>query len=121
MKITKKKAEKIKVAVIGTYGHPLGDLRKLLPKGTTELIVGTEDSVDIWVCKYSIAYKINFLRLVPKGEDHSAALENLRKIIRSADKVLIFWDGVSDKTAEAIRECVSMKKNFNVYTTFRKS
>lgn len=113
----------MKVAIIGTYGHPLplADFKNILPKGKiTELIVGTEDSVDICVCKYSLAYRLKFKRLVPKGEDHSAVLENIRNIIQEADKVLIFWDGESEKTADAIRECLSKKKDFNVYTTFQK-
>lgn len=114
----------MKVAIIGTRGLPLplGDFKKILPKPKeTELIVGTDDSIDIWVCKYSMAYKFKFRRLAPKGEDHSAVLENIRNIIQEADKVLIFWDGKSKKTAYAIRECISMEKNFNVFTTFRKS
>lgn len=114
----------MKIAIIGTYGLPLplGDFKKLLPKGKdTELIVGTEDSVDVWVFKYTLAYRLKLKRIVPKGEDHSAVLENIRNIIQEADKVLIFWDGVSQKTEYAIKECISIKKNFNVYTIFNMS
>lgn len=112
----------MKVAIIGTYGLPLplGDFKKILPKGKkTRLIVGTEDSVDIWVFRYVIAYKLRLKRIAPEGEDYPAVLENIRKIIQEADKVLIFWDGVSKKTEYAIKECISMKKDFNVYTTFK--
>ena len=113
----------MKVAIIGTQGLPLPlcDFKKILPKPkNTELIAGTEDSVDIWVLKYAIAYKFKYRRFTPKSADYPAMLENIRNIIQEADKVLIFWDGVSYKTADAIKECLSMKKDFNIYTTFKK-
>ena len=108
----------MKVAVIGTLGTPLplADFKKILPKGS-ELIIGTEDLVDIQIWNYADKHRLNFLRIVPKR----TVIENIRNIIRDADKVLIFWDGESEKTADAIKECLAMKKDFNVYTTFRKT
>lgn len=123
MKKAKKKAEKLQVAIIGTYGHslPLDDLKKMLPKGKVRLIVGAEDSADYEVTLFAIAYNYRLKRMIPENEGKSAVYENIRNVIQSADKVLIFWDGVSERTVDAIKECVSMKKDFNVYTTFHKS
>lgn len=108
----------MKIAIIGTYGMPLpfADFKKILPKGS-ELIIGTEDLVDIQIWNYADKHRLKFLRIVPKH----TVIENIRNTIQDADKVLIFWDGASEKTAEAIRECVSMRKEFTLYTTFRKS
>ncbi|MBD5384794.1 MAG: hypothetical protein HDR72_07320 [Ruminococcaceae bacterium] len=108
----------MKVAIIGTYGMPLplADFKKILPKGS-ELIIGTEDLVDIQIWNYADKHRLKFSRIVPRY----TVIENIRNTIQDAEKVFIFWDGVSEKTAEAIRECVSMKKNFALYTTFCKS
>ena len=107
----------MKIAIIGTYGHPLplADFKKILPKGS-ELIIGTEDLVDIQIWNYADKHRLKFLRIVPI---HTAT-ENIRNVIKDAEKVLIFWDGESEKTAEAIRECMAAKKEFTVYTTFNK-
>ncbi|MDE7362882.1 MAG: hypothetical protein K2N38_13220 [Oscillospiraceae bacterium] len=107
------------VAIIGTYGHPLplADFKRILPKGRgTKLIIGTEDLVDLEIWAYADEHRLNYLRIVPKG----TVIENIRNIIQDAEKVLIFWDGESEKTAAAIKECMAMKKDFTVYTTFKK-
>lgn len=107
----------MKIAVIGTYGHPLplAKFKKFLPKGS-ELIIGTEDLVDIEIWNYADKHRLKFLRIVPKG----TVIENIRNTIQDAEKVLIFWDGKSEKTAAAIKECLAVKKDFTVYTTFKK-
>lgn len=111
----------MKIAVIGTYGLslPFEDFKRILPKDkkNTSLIVGTEYMVDFPICDYAYKHKINFLmnvlRFTPLG--------NIRNIIKDADKVLIFWDGESEKTALAIQECIRTRKDFTLYTTYPKS
>lgn len=108
------------IAIIGTYGIPLplADFKRILPKGKdTKLIFGTVPSVDKQIWDYALGHKLKYFGIVPR----LTAAENILNVIQEADKVLIFWDGASEKTAEAIRECVSMRKEFTLYTTFRKS
>lgn len=110
----------MKVAIIGTYGMPLplADFKKILPKGKDiKLVFGTEPSVDNQILDYAFRHKLKYFGIVPSF----TAAENIRNVIKDAEKVLIFWDGTSEKTADAIRECVSLKKDFTLYTTFPKS
>ncbi len=114
----------MKVAVIGTRGCPIGNLKRFLPDNTTELITGYLNSADFFVCKYAIAHRLDYRRIIPENKklkDYRAVAEFIRSIIGEADKVLIFWDGRSRKTEAVIRECLSIKKDFVVHTIFKKS
>lgn len=114
----------MKVAVIGTRGCPIGDLKKLLPEDTTELTAGYVNCVDIFVCRYAVVHGLDFKRIMPefeKPKNYREVAGFIHSIIDDADKVLIFWDGSSRKTGAVIRECLSLKKDFVVHTIFKKS
>ena len=73
--------------------------------------------VDKQVWDYALKHKLKYFGIVPR----LTMTENIRNVIQEADKVLIFWDGKSEKTASAIAECITMKKDFTLYTTYSNS
>ena len=113
---------RMKVAIIGTSGQPLpfGYIKKILPRKKVRLIIGSNYKIDDLLVMFAFAYRYRLTRLFPENENYYAINETIRKVIQEADKVLIFWDGAFSKTEFAIKECISMKKDFTLYTTFRK-
>ena len=112
----------MKVAVIGSGGLPIGDLGQYLPETTTEIITGDMKSIEISVLDYAIPNRVKFTFITPEQDikEYSALLEHCQTLIRDADLVLVFSDGISGETKYVIDNFRKSGVNLRVYTpTFR--
>lgn len=112
----------MKVAVIGPGGLLIGDLGQYLPENTTEIITGGMKSIEISVLDYAIPNRIKFTFITPEQDikEYSALLEHCRTLIRDADLVLVFCDGISGGTKYVIDNFRKSGVNLRVYKpTFR--
>lgn len=97
----------MKVAVIGSRGLSVSNLRDFLPENTTEIISGGAKGVDTSAREYAIAHGIKITEFLPEYEKYGrgAPLKRNITIIENADLVLAFWDGKSKGTKFVIDNC----------------
>ena len=100
----------MKVAVIGSRGLHVDDLRQYLPKETTEIVSGGAKGIDSDARAYAQAHGIPLKEFLPEYEKYgrSAPLKRNLLIIEYADVVLAFWDGQSRGTKYVIDHCREM-------------
>ena len=67
--------EHMKVAVFGSRGLPVPDLKKYLSAGITEIFSGGAQGIDMSAREYTLANRIKLTRFLPKYEKQT----NLRK------------------------------------------
>ncbi|MBD5129440.1 MAG: DUF2493 domain-containing protein [Ruminococcaceae bacterium] len=106
----------MKVAVIGSRGLTVNDLGKYLPENTTEIISGGARGIDSCAREYALAHNIKLTEFLPEYEKYgrSAPLKRNITIIKNADMVLAFWDGVSRGTKFVIDNCKEMGVSVDV-------
>ena len=112
----------MKVALIGSGGLPIGYLGQYLPENTTEIITGGMKSIEISVLDYAIPNRVKFTFITPEQDikEYSALLEHCQTLIRDADLVLVFSDGISGETKYVIDNFRKSGVYLRVYTpTFR--
>lgn len=97
----------MKVAVVGSRTLRVDDLGDYLPKGTTEIISGGAAGVDTSAREYALAHGIPLTEFLPdyRRYGRAAPIKRDLSIIRNADLVLAFWDGVSHGTRFVIENC----------------
>lgn len=97
----------MKVAVIGSRGLSVPNLRKYLPEGVMEIVSGGARGVDTSAREYALANGIKLTEFLPEYEKYgrSAPLKRNITIIKRADLVLAFWDGRSHGTKFVIDNC----------------
>lgn len=97
----------MRVAVIGSRGIALNDLRERLPPETTEIVSGGARGVDTSAREYAIANGIKLTEFLPDYAKYgrSAPLKRNLEIIEYSDMVLAFWDGKSRGTKYVIDNC----------------
>jgi len=100
----------MKVAVIGSRGLKVNDLKKYLPSETTEIVSGGAKGVDMTARNYSLTNNIELTEFLPEYEKYgrSAPLKRNIDIISYAELVLAFWDGKSRGTKFVIDKCKEM-------------
>lgn len=107
----------MKIAVIGSRGLKVDDLRKYLPENTTEIVSGGAKGVDTSAKEYAEKNNIKLTEFLPEYEKYgrSAPLRRNLQIIGYADEVLAFWDGTSCGTKYVIDNCKKQNKKVTVY------
>lgn len=97
----------MKVAVIGSRGLSVPNLRKYLPEGVTEIVSGGARGVDTSAREYALASGIKLTEFLPEYKKYgrSAPLKRNITIIKNVDLVLAFWDGRSHGTKFVIVNC----------------
>jgi len=97
----------MKVAVIGSRGLYVLDLRKYLPENTTEIVTGGAKGTDTCAGNYAVANGIKLTVFYPEYEKYgkAAPLKRNIDIMEYADLVLAFWDGKSNGTKFVIDNC----------------
>lgn len=97
----------MKVAVIGSRGIILDNLREYLPENTTEIVSGGAKGVDTCAREYALANGIPLTEFKPEYARYGkgAPLKRNISIIEYADMVLAFWDGKSRGTKFVIEAC----------------
>lgn len=108
----------MKVAVIGSRGLIVNDLGKYLPEDTTEIISGGARGIDTCAREYALAHNIKLTEFLPEYEKYgrSAPLKRNITIIKNADIVLAFWDGISHGTKFVIDNCKKMGVRNKIFT-----
>lgn len=107
----------MRVAVIGSRGLKLGDLKQYLPEETTEIVSGGAKGVDSFAKEYAVAHDIKYTEFLPDYEKYgrSAPLKRNITIIKYADVVIALWDGVSRGTKHVIDNCRKMNVPCRVF------
>ncbi len=97
----------MKVAIIGSRGLMVEDLRQYLPENTTEIVSGGAKGIDTCAREYAVSHGIKLTEFLPdyKKYGRSAPLKRNIQIIEYADIVLAFWDGTSRGTKFVIDNC----------------
>lgn len=99
----------IRTAIIGSRNVHVDDedIKKYLPKGTTEIVSGGAKGIDTCARNYAQRNGISLVEILPEYEKYgrSAPLRRNIQIVERADYVLAFWDGKSRGTAFVINEC----------------
>ena len=107
----------MKVAVIGSRELAINELEKYLPKETTEIISGGARGVDQSAKEYALSHGIKLTEFLPEYNKYgrSAPLKRNITIIKNADLVLAFWNGVSKGTKYVIKNCKRMDKEVRIF------
>lgn len=107
----------MKVAVIGSRGLHVDDLRQYLPKETTEIVSGGAKGIDSDARAYAQAHGIPLKEFLPEYQKYGrgAPLKRNLLIIEYADVVLAFWDGQSRGTKYVIDHCREMSVPVKVF------
>ena len=97
----------MKVAVIGSRGLRVDDLRNYLPPETTEIVSGGAKGVDASARDYARKCGLKLTEYLPEYSRYgrAAPLKRNITIIENADLVLAFWDGRSRGTKYVIDNC----------------
>lgn len=101
----------MKVAVIGSRGICVSDLKKYLPEQTTEIVSGGAKGVDASAKEYALSHGVKLTEFLPdyKKYGRGAPLKRNITIIEYADIVIAFWDGQSRGTKHVIDNCKKAK------------
>lgn len=107
----------MKVAVIGSRGLHVKDLKQYLPEDVTELVSGGAHGIDSDAKAYAEEQGIPIKEFLPdyKRFGRGAPLKRNLEIIAYADMVLAFWDGKSRGTKYVIDRCSEKEVPVRVY------
>ena len=97
----------MKVAVVGSRGHKVYDLGMFLPDDTTEIVSGGAKGVDTCAREYALLHGLKLTEFPPDYKRYGGIAPLIRnnKIIKYADIVIAFWDGMSKGTEYVIKRC----------------
>ena len=104
----------MKVAVIGSRGLQLNNLKDYLPEGVTEIVSGGARGIDTCAKNYALLHGLKLTEFLPEYGRYGrgAPLRRNITIIVYADLVLAFWDEKSKGTKFVIDNC--RKRNIPV-------
>ena len=107
----------MKVAIVGSRNLTVSDLKKYLPKETTEIVSGGAQGIDTCARNCAQHYGLKLTEFLPKYERYgrSAPIKRNQEIIDYSDMVIAFWDGRSRGTGYVIDQCFRRRKNLTVY------
>lgn len=103
----------MKVAIIGSRSLVDVNLDDYLDiQGITEIISGGAKGIDTLVKNFANKHKIKLTEFLPnyKRYGRNAPLIRNKEIIKHADKVIAFWDGVSKGTEFTISQAKKQGK-----------
>ena len=112
----------MKVAVIGSRGITVDNLKDYLPEDVTEIVTGGAKGVDTCAEEYALAHNIKLTKFLPEYSKYrkSAPLKRNIQIIEYSDLVLAFWDGSSRGTKYVIDNCDKLNTPVRVFTFEKK-
>ena len=107
----------VKIAVIGSRGLLVNNLRKYLPDDVTEIVSGGAVGIDSCAKKYAKENNIKLTEFLPQYDKYGryAPLRRNLQIIDYADCVIAFWYGKSHGTKYVIENCKKRNKKVTVY------
>ena len=107
----------MKTAIVGSRDLWLEDFSLHLPEGTTEIISGGAKGIDTAAALYAAAHGMKLTEIKPDYRRYrrAAPLKRNEEIVKSADHVLIFWNGTSRGTRYVIELCEKLGKPHEVF------
>ena len=108
---------KLKVAVIGSRGISVDNLKNYMPQGISEIVSGGARGVDNCAAKYAKQHNIKITEFLPNYEifGKGAPIKRNEQIVDYADMVVALWDGVSRGTKSVIDMCAKKGKRCDVF------
>lgn len=102
----------MKVAVIGSRNLEVTNLAAYLPPLCREIVSGGARGVDLCAAQYAREHGLMLTEFLPQYHLYGRAAPIVRnkEIVRYADEVIAFWDGVSKGTLSVIRYCEKLGK-----------
>ena len=107
----------MKVAVVGSRGLTVRNLKKYLPEETTEIVSGGARGIDRCAREYALDHGLRLTEFLPEYQKYGrgAPLKRNLEIIAYSDLVLAFWDGKSHGTRYTIEHCRKQGKPVHVF------
>ncbi len=105
------------VAIVGSRSLKIDDFTDYIPENTTEIISGGAIGIDRCAAIFAKKKGIRLTEILPDYESfgRSAPIIRNREIVKSADLVLIFWDGESRGSSFVIQECERTGTEYKIF------
>lgn len=105
----------MKIAIVGSRDIKVTDFEKYV-SSDDEIISGGAKGVDSCVAEYARKNGIKLTEILPRYElyGRAAPIIRNRKIVESADKIIIFWNGSSKGTLSVISYAEKLKKEYEL-------
>lgn len=102
----------MRVAIIGSRGLLVENLKEWIPDGCHEIVSGGAKGVDACAALYAKENGLPLVEFLPEYEKYrrGAPIVRNQKIVEYADRVVAFWDGQSKGTLSVIRYCERIGK-----------
>lgn len=106
----------MKLAIIGSRNLLKIEIKKYIPKETTEIVSGGARGVDTLAKEFAIKNKLLLTEFLPKYNIYgrTAPLKRNDEIALYADEVIAFWDGQSRGTAYTIKAFKKLGKKVTI-------
>lgn len=107
----------MRVAIVGSRSFTDFDLAPYIPDGLTEIVSGGAIGVDTIARNYAVKHGIKCREFLPDYERYGKCAPLLRNIdiINYSDRVIVFWDGISNGSKHVIVNCKKLNKPFEIY------
>lgn len=107
----------MKIAIIGSRGLCVKNLKQYLPDALQEIVSGGARGIDSCAREYALKNKIKLTEFLPDYQKYGryAPLKRNDEIIEYSDMVIAFWDGKSGGTRYVIKECRKKNVKIKVY------
>lgn len=107
----------MKIAIIGSRTLWVDDLKRFLPKETTEIVSGGAKGIDACARHYATENHIKLTEFLPDYArfGRAAPLKRNLQIIEYADLIIAFWDGKSRGTKYVIENARRQGKQLKIY------
>ena len=106
----------MKVAIIGSRGLKIDNIKDFLPSGVSEIVSGGAKGIDKCAKNYAIENSITYVEFLPQYNVYGrfAPLKRNIEIIEYSDLVIAFWDGKSKGTDFVIKECKKKSREVKI-------
>ena len=95
----------MKLAVLGSRKLINIVIDQYIPKGVNEIVSGGAIGIDSRAAEYAKRKGLKLTEFLPEYEHYGRAAPIVRnkEIVDYADKILVFWDGISKGTLSVIK------------------
>lgn len=106
----------MKLMIAGSRNIEDLDISPYIPKGVDLIITGGASGIDTLAEKYADKNRLSKLILRPRYDlyKRAAPLKRNEEMIKYADSILIFWDGISKGTEFVINKAKELNKEINI-------
>ncbi len=107
----------MKVAVIGSRGISVDNLKDYMPQGALEIVSGGARGIDSCAAKYAKQHNMKITEFLPNYQvfGKKAPIVRNEQIVDYSDMVVALWDGVSKGTKSVIDMCQRKGKRCDIF------